>query len=45
MAGEHFETINLELVKLNNINLNKKCNFLYEMETEAMRHKLIKAVG
>ena len=29
MAGEHFETIPLELPTLNNEKLNQKCNFLY----------------
>lgn len=45
MAGEHFETIPLALPTLNNENLNKKCNFLYQIETEASLRRLTKAVG
>jgi hypothetical protein len=45
MAAEHFETIPLGLPKLNNEQLAQKCDFLYQIDTEASQRKLAKCVG
>jgi len=45
MAGEHFESISFDLVTLDNLQLSKKCDFLYESDTFSGFKKIEKVLG